>query len=95
MWVLQGQCFIFGALYPSKSGHKYILKHVAPWLVGWLVDWLVGWLVLVWFFGLVVFSFGWFSLVGWLVGWLIVQATGAWLEAHRSRDVASIPIPAS
>jgi hypothetical protein len=28
-WVLQGQCFIFGAVYPSKSGqvHKHIVKH--------------------------------------------------------------------
>ena len=29
--VLQGQCFIFGAQYPSKSGliHKHIVKHIA------------------------------------------------------------------
>ena len=30
LWVLQSQCFSFGALYPSKSGlvHKNIVKHI-------------------------------------------------------------------
>jgi hypothetical protein len=30
LWVLRGQSFIFGALYPSKSGlvHKHIVKHI-------------------------------------------------------------------
>jgi hypothetical protein len=30
LWVLRGQCFIFAALYPSKSGliHKHIVKHI-------------------------------------------------------------------
>jgi hypothetical protein len=29
-WVLRGRCFIFGALFPSKSGliHKHIVKHI-------------------------------------------------------------------
>ena len=30
LWVLQGQCFILGALCPSKSGlmKKHIVKHI-------------------------------------------------------------------
>ena len=30
LWVWQGRCFIFGALYPSKTGliHRHIVKHI-------------------------------------------------------------------
>jgi hypothetical protein len=36
LWVLQGRCLIFGALFPSKSGltHKHVVKHITKHIHG-------------------------------------------------------------